>query len=829
MIDGNTLINGTYAWPNPPFECKQIRNGILESVDNIEKTRSVAKVTNGNTNEIVGRSLVGLNTEMYKKICGSNNRNRREDIPSLNIVLTMDMGLAYSDGYKRVFKNNNNVEASWDVQVTDTELALITKPHRLLSLFSYDPRRYRLDTNAVKEVNGKPWDEPFARIAGYTNSNAKGIWLGFCMNPFLGFRPFDELCIFLSAFYKQCANDNIPILAHCAPDGIVTHRVMDYEWFDRENASRREEIVKKRNDDVQKKDVQNDVCSDIYRGKDNVFVGNNTTDGDDAAQKLDHFCRNYGHPRNWIPVLKRYPKLRLCLVGFGGNAEWGHEEMSGWDREDIASLQREWIRCIVKLTKYGNVYADISGLDIFSRTEQSNKVKERLKKMLKLIIEDNSDFTHLKYKLIFGTGWYLAKGDYEKYCTEFKNLLYTISENPSEKEKARDLWERISLINPWKFYALDENIEKLHNSLIDKNVRNVNVNSTMLEKMNDLLNANSELAEYISCRSNADPNWDDTQIPDDGDNDLTPCGEPENSNVVSTSLCSIFKAFDSRDSGTEKIYCFKKFHQQTYEGCDIKEKGCSQLILLEDETEPSNRCCNCADKIDGFSTLIDNMLRKMWDVMSVEDQRQSVSVEEMKRTIKNRLWMVRLIKDDGSNRQAPRNRPVPHAAMQWEHMKKSGIDINIYYGKNLPQDVPPEPAHIKKLVDTLENTQDNKVPIVELKFEAVLIHELRHVWQHTQPTNSSSEMWEKWGWLIKDAAERRDIMLEVDAFEIQGKFERRQNLLQSTDFSESTTKFWQVDKNGTEDNKDKVKAQYLWKRGYGDSGKFRIRSNWLDP
>ena len=66
-------------------------------------------------------------------------------------------------------------------------------------------------------------------------------------------------------------------------------------------------------------------------------------------------------------------------------------------------LKREWLWCVIKLTaKYRNVYADISGLNIYDE-----KIRGGLRKMLELIQDDeNGDFKHLKHKLIFGSGWY---------------------------------------------------------------------------------------------------------------------------------------------------------------------------------------------------------------------------------------------------------------------------------------------------------------------------------------------------------------------------------------------------------------------------------------
>jgi len=498
MIDGNTLISSANTWS---AESGQISDdGMFISIDNMDIADRIRKAVGTKyidpTTEIVGVFLVGLNTETYKKIIGNTNREAQNDIPSMIISSTVDMRLENLDGYKRCFEEDSGVIGSWEDQINDTIAAVIAKPLRLFPLFSYDPRRYKLlDEDICKanepfahiigskhsdyEKNSRLWYEPFAHIVGSGDSrvDVKKIWLGFCMNPFLGFRPFDELYYKnLLEFYKKCQKEQIPILTHCAPDGIITHIARDYQWFDRENTGCRNRNGEKRNEIIQGKleeHNENEFRSNMYQGRRSVV---------DNDFSLDHFYRNYGHPRNWIPILKYCPSLHLCLAGLGGNREWQHPDMSKWaragdeKRKNIEFLKREWIRCIIKLTaKYMNVYTDISGLNIGNDT-----IRDRLKKLLRLVQKGEDDFKHLKYKLIFGSGWYLTESTYGEYCNGFKNLF-------QEVDGSGELWKRVSLINPWNFYALHKmgrnkfKINEIYNTFVKNTSWNVDRN--MLKEM----------------------------------------------------------------------------------------------------------------------------------------------------------------------------------------------------------------------------------------------------------------------------------------------------------------------------------------------------------
>jgi len=442
--------------------------------------------------EVIADYIVGLNTGMYKY--SSQGKENERYMPSLIIASTMDMDLAHLDGYDGVFIEsidhaNNLCHQRWDEQIKNTKLAVECNPLRLFPLFSYDPRRYRYSENDKNSnritmlKNCGSWKDPFWHIVGHshTNSDIKKYWIGFRMDPTLGFRPFDECCTYLSTFYKECANEKnpIPILAHCTPEGFIAHNARDYKKFDGKKLTFRIETSSSRKHH----------CTSMYYGTERVV------DNDD----LDYFYMNYGHPRNWVPVLEHCPTLHLCLAGFGGNSEWRHESMLDWAQKKDATLPpREWIRCIIKITRYyKNVYVDISGLDI-----KNNVVNDGLKKILRLIKDNHKEFKHLKYKLIFGSGWYhtpltdVSNGAYSygDYCDTFKNLFYKYDDD----KKSGEFWELVSLINPWHFYALSgEKIDKLY--------KEINGDENVLENIKGVFDDHNKitvkLANYVSSRN----------------------------------------------------------------------------------------------------------------------------------------------------------------------------------------------------------------------------------------------------------------------------------------------------------------------------------------
>jgi len=464
MIDGNAYHNSKATWPASMAYCvvenvgkeyirKNIRTMFVEKIDlNIHESTTMA----------IGDTLVKANTKMYNEKMQKyvDGNTGKEDLPSLIITPTMDMEFAHSSGYYHEATGVKQpyplkVNQHWNGkggQVEEIEAAVVAHPLRLFPLFSYDPRRYRRDEAGGYMSSGydisaisEQWDYPFAHIVGHGSPTPARVWLGFCMNPQLGFRPFDENCKHLPAFYEKCADEDIPILAHCSPDGFIAYDADSYNNFD----------VKVYFDRIKNGKAH---CSNEYCGRE-IVVSNNI----DA----DHFYRNYGHPKNWVPVLEHRKDLHLCLAHFGGNSEWSRNSMNWWAKINIqnakdASLPstREWIRCIIKLTKYyENVYTDISGLDIGDAI-----IRSKLQGMLCAICE-NDDFHHLKYKLIFGSNRYFSYTnnkykDYSDYCQSFKSLFYNLGDS------GKELWERVSLLNPWNFYGLSsEKFKAIHGVL----------------------------------------------------------------------------------------------------------------------------------------------------------------------------------------------------------------------------------------------------------------------------------------------------------------------------------------------------------------------------
>ncbi len=311
---------------------------------------------------------------------------------------------------------NSNVTAryeQWKKQAQYTELAMLAHPLKLLPLFHYDPRRWQVQD----EKNAKA----FEQVSG------SGLYLGFKMYTAQGYRPWDPRLPVLRHFYARCVTERIPIMNHCTPDGAPT--------FDREEYINFQHPLDNMADIRQKEDKAPQILSSGKKIPPR------------SLNPLDYFNDNFVAPKAWENVLDQevfgnsLNTLRLCLAHFGGNTETG----------------REWFADIVRMIKseaYPNLYTDIS----------SSFCKKEFRDFFKAeVMKDKAAFDKiLRHRILFGTDWYLTLldgRDYREYCETAKNFL---------DDMDTSLWIRFTQVNPYRFYRLDEEIERIAGNIVDR-------------------------------------------------------------------------------------------------------------------------------------------------------------------------------------------------------------------------------------------------------------------------------------------------------------------------------------------------------------------------
>lgn len=251
---------------------------------------------------------------------------------------------------------------------------------------------------------------PLAQVTG------AGLYLGFKMYTAQGYRPLDSRLPIMKDFYYKCAIAKIPILNHCTPGGAATFEKEEYINF---------QHLKDGSDDEREK----------------VGLG-----------AEEYFNKHFVAPEAWKKVLdatingRPLNDLHLCLAHFGGPTEEGLV----WNRQIVE---------MICSGRYPNLYTDIS----------SSFVSAEFRSHFKGLLTDsgNPNLRRLKERILFGTDWYmtfvysspLSGMNFDKFCRTAKPFLDDFDTS---------LWPLFTQYNPYRFYRLDKNIDRIKDNIIVK-------------------------------------------------------------------------------------------------------------------------------------------------------------------------------------------------------------------------------------------------------------------------------------------------------------------------------------------------------------------------
>lgn len=181
---------------------------------------------------------------------------------------------------------------------------------------------------------------------------------GVKLYPALGYYPFDSKLIDI---YEMLTELQIPIISHCSKGGIYNKK---------------------------------------------------------ESQKV---CQKFSNPDNYIPILEKFPKLRISLAHMGGEKDVMEFV------ENKTSASENWFEKIYNLLhKYDNLFTDIS----------YTLYIKKLYPILKLLLRDSK----IRKKILFGSDWYMVTLETQE--SSFLELIDYLS---------KEDFLQIANINPERF------------------------------------------------------------------------------------------------------------------------------------------------------------------------------------------------------------------------------------------------------------------------------------------------------------------------------------------------------------------------------------------
>jgi predicted TIM-barrel fold metal-dependent hydrolase len=220
---------------------------------------------------------------------------------------------------------------------------------------------------------------------------------GIKLYPPIGSHPNDPA---LAPLYAYAEAHGVPVMTHCSRPAGVRYRG---------KATKR-------------------MLTDPLTGGPlmNPGTGKPFGDGD-----IEGILTVFTDPDSYVPILERYPALRICLAHFGGAGDWGKYLNNPWHQEN-GSGEQSWLAKIVDMIrsrKYDNLFTDIS-YTLFADDEYVH--------LLNVLLSDE----HVAARVLFGSDFYVV----ESAKLEERRISIRVRSILGEK-----LFRRIAEENPKRF------------------------------------------------------------------------------------------------------------------------------------------------------------------------------------------------------------------------------------------------------------------------------------------------------------------------------------------------------------------------------------------
>lgn len=282
----------------------------------------------------------------FKNSSPSEIANRLKDYYSGRAVVLCPLMMDMAPGIE------GRIIDDYQVQIEKMRALRNLMPGTILPFFAADPNNSRLIEN-------------FLRVFSTTEEYN---FFGIKIYPSLGYLPTHQV---LMQLFEICEEKRIPVTSHCS--GATVH------------------TSKKLITDIQ----------GYHLTYDQEFSDKPITI---RFKKKKSYAEFFNHPHNWLPVLKRFPNLKLNLAHFGGEEQW---------EKYISGNKDNWVSYIISMiNEYDNLYAD------FSYTLYYKKFFNGL---LNLFKENDK----LYRRILFGSDYYMIvrEGQFNRLFDIFKEEM----------------------------------------------------------------------------------------------------------------------------------------------------------------------------------------------------------------------------------------------------------------------------------------------------------------------------------------------------------------------------------------------------------------------
>jgi predicted TIM-barrel fold metal-dependent hydrolase len=302
-------------------------------------------------------------------------------------------------------------QISFDTQLEAVKDIKRYYPSNFFPFLGVDPRH----KSGMDLVN---WSKSYFEMGLEKDGTVFPYFSGIKLYPALGFFPFDPR---LDELYAYAETNQLPIITHVTRVGSqyigskITELIPKQPFTLLSNNSVADKAMKEIYERIQS----------YYERK--WIVDNQIGDNDFA-------CDLFSHPQNYIPILEKFPNLKICLAHMGGSNEVIRNTKDSSLKKIRKTDPELWCERIRKMMiTYPNLYTDIS----YTLSDlDDDDVRATIIEFMKTA--DNQEKLLMK-RVLFGTDFFMTeqeKRESELYqlsqlhLAEFHDII--TRENPAE-------------------------------------------------------------------------------------------------------------------------------------------------------------------------------------------------------------------------------------------------------------------------------------------------------------------------------------------------------------------------------------------------------------
>lgn len=373
-----------------------------------------------------GRESIHLISKLYSKLNNSKNGAKRTAFDKYIAFLNIGTQASQLDVFQKGLAAGQKTEANlrlvaltlnmdymdsepntsgsfvnYETQLEEVKNIKRLYPDTLYPFLSIDPRH-------VANSNMVTWSKAYFEKGFEYKGVVYPYFCGLKLYPALGYFPFDPR---LLEMYEYAEQKGLPIMSHCTRVGSQYIGNYIESLIPREPAmlgNLEDEEIKKSRTDIYAR-IARYYSVDNSKKKEN-WIKNN------KKGKNDFACDLFGHPENYISIMRTFPNLKICLAHMGGANEIRMlTDLKNEKGNEDLLLAREydgvqWFDKIWELMKkYPNLYTDISYTVSSFESDKPEEANKILNRVLQLMGDTDNFGNSLSKRVLFGTDFFMTE------------------------------------------------------------------------------------------------------------------------------------------------------------------------------------------------------------------------------------------------------------------------------------------------------------------------------------------------------------------------------------------------------------------------------------